>query len=337
MAELESVFNAPAIESYGMTEASHQMASNPLPPRQRKAGSVGLPAGPEVSIMDAAGNLLPPGETGEIVIRGPNVTTAYENNPTANQSTFTNGWFRTGDQGYFDSDGYLFITGRLKEIINRGGEKIMPREVDEVLKAHPAVAQAITFAVPHPTLSEDVAAAVVLRTDASVTERELHQFAFDHLANSKVPSRVIIVDEIPEGPTGKMQRVGLADKLAPKLKAEFGPPTNSVEEALANIWAEVLRIEQVGIYDNFFALGGDSLRAVRLFDQIQKVFGKTLPVITLLQAPTVEQLADILHQEGCSPARPTGQKQESHTDRHVSWRGIGKMAFKLLDWKAKRA
>jgi len=175
----------------------------------------------------------------------------------------------------------------------------MPREVDEVLKDHPAVAQAIAFAVPHPTLGEDVAAAVVLREDASVTERELHNFAFEHLVNYKVPSQVIIVDEIPKGPTGKVQRIGLADKLAPNLKAEFGRPNNSVEEVLADIWAEVLGIEQVGIYDNFFALGGDSLRAVQLFAQIEEVFGKTLSVIRLLQAPTVEQLADILRQEGC--------------------------------------
>ena len=171
MAELEEVFNAPVVESYGMTEASHQMTSNPLPPSPRKAGSVGVAAGPDVAIMDEAGNLLPVGEIGEIVIRGINVTDGYENNPTANQSAFTNGWFRTGDQGRFDTDGYLFITGRIKEIINRGGEKIAPKEVDEILIQHPAIAQAIAFAVPHPTLGEDVAAAVVLN-DNAVSDRK---------------------------------------------------------------------------------------------------------------------------------------------------------------------
>jgi acyl-CoA synthetase (AMP-forming)/AMP-acid ligase II len=213
MMELERVFNAPVIESYGMTEASHQMASNPLPPRPRKAGSVGVAAGPEIAIMDEAGHWLPPGETGEIVIRGGNVTLGYDNNPEANEAAFTNGWFRTGDQGYLDADGYLFITGRLKELINRGGEKISPREVDEVLLDHPAIAQALTFAMPHPILGEDVAAAVVLRENASATEREIRRFAATRLADFKVPRRVIILDEIPKGPTGKPQRLGLAEKL----------------------------------------------------------------------------------------------------------------------------
>ena len=229
MAELERVFNAPVIESYGMTEASHQMTSNPLPPHQRKPGSVGVPSGPDVSIMDEFGTLLPPGATGEIVIQGPNVTLGYENNPTANASAFTQGWFRTGDQGYMDSDGYFFITGRLKEIINRGGEKVAPREVDEVILDHPHVVQAVTFAVPHPTLGEDVATAVILKADAKVTEQQIRELAFIRLADYKVPSQVLIVDEIPKGPTGKLQRIDLADKLAERLKpplpAIFRDPT----------------------------------------------------------------------------------------------------------------
>lgn len=294
MAELESVFNAPVIEAYGMTEASHQMASNPLPPRQRKPGSVGVAAGPEVAIMDEAGNLLPPGETGEIVIRGANVTQGYENNPTANESAFTNGWFRTGDQGFMDNDGYLFITGRLKEIINRGGEKIAPREVDEALLDHPAVAQAVTFAVPHATLGEDVAAAVVLRENASVTEREIRELAFARLADYKVPSQVLIVDEIPKGPTGKLQRIGLADKLAPKLKAEFVAPRDPVEDALARIWGEVLGIEQVSVCDNFFALGGDSLLATQLVSRVRAAFGVELPLGTIFREPTVADQALVI-------------------------------------------
>ena len=168
MAEMERVFQVPFIEAYGMTEAAPQIASNRLPPSRRKPGSVGLAAGPDVAIMDEAGNLLPPGETGEVVIRGTNVMQAYENNPEANSSAFVRGWFRTGDRGHLDADGYLFITGRLKEIINRGGEKISPREVDEVLLDHPAVAQAVTFPVPHPTLGENVAAAIVLRSGVQV-------------------------------------------------------------------------------------------------------------------------------------------------------------------------
>ena len=196
-----------------MTEAAHQMASNPLPPATRKPGTVGRAAGPEVAIMDAAGALLPPGSTGEIVIRGPNVTAGYENNPQANDEAFTNGWFRTGDQGTMDADGYVSITGRLKEIINRGGEKVSPREVDEVMMDHSAVAQVVTFAMPHDKLGEDVAAVVVLRDGASASERELREFVQARLADYTVPRKIIFMDEIPKGATGKLQRIGLAQKL----------------------------------------------------------------------------------------------------------------------------
>jgi acyl-CoA synthetase (AMP-forming)/AMP-acid ligase II len=213
MLELEKTFGVPVIESYGMTEAAHQMASNPLPPRARKPGSVGVAAGPEVTILDEAGGVLQRGEIGEIAIRGPNVTPGYEANPEANGKAFANGWFRTGDQGFLDEDGYLRLTGRLKELINRGGEKISPLEVDEVLMDHPAVAQVVTFGMPHDKLGEDVAAAVVLREGHSATERELRDFAATRLADFKVPRKVLIVAEIPKGATGKMQRIGLASKL----------------------------------------------------------------------------------------------------------------------------
>jgi acyl-CoA synthetase (AMP-forming)/AMP-acid ligase II len=213
LAELEQVFNAPVLESYGMTEASHQMTSNPLPPRPHKPGTVGIAAGPEVGIMGEDGKLLGPNTTGEVVIRGPNVTNGYENNPKANAENFTNGWFRTGDQGVIDAEGYLSITGRLKEIINRGGEKISPREVDEVLMDHPAVQQVVTFAMPHAKLGEDVAAAVVLREGKSADEKEIREFAAKRLADFKVPRKILILEEIPKGATGKLQRIGLAQKL----------------------------------------------------------------------------------------------------------------------------
>ena len=213
MASLEKVFDAPVIEAYAMTEAAHQMCSNPLPPAARKPGTVGPAAGPEVTILDDQGGIQPLGTEGEIAIRGPNVTGGYLNNPEANATAFQGDWFRTGDQGVMDDDGYVKITGRLKEIINRGGEKIAPLEVDEVLLAHDAVQQACTFAVPHARLGEDVAAAVVLADGAEVTDRELRDFVSLRLADFKTPRRFAFVDEIPKGPTGKIQRIGLAKAL----------------------------------------------------------------------------------------------------------------------------
>jgi acyl-CoA synthetase (AMP-forming)/AMP-acid ligase II len=212
IAELERVFRVPVVEAYGMTEATHQMASNPLG-GPRKAGTVGPSGGPEIRVVDDRGKTVPAGATGEIVIRGPNVMTAYENNPKANAEAFYNGWFITGDQGVMDDDGYVSVTGRLKEIINRGGEKISPREVDEIIMEHPAVHQCVTFAMPHDMLGEDVAAAIVLRQGSAATDKELREFASARLAPYKVPRKILIVEQIPVGATGKLQRIGLAQKL----------------------------------------------------------------------------------------------------------------------------
>ena len=200
------------IESYGMTEAAHQMASNPLLGPQ-KPGSVGMAAGPEIAIMGEDGALLAQGATGEIVIRGANVTLGYENNAAANAQAFTNGWFRTGDQGRLDTGNYLTLTGRLKEIINRGGEKISPREVDEILMDHPAVRQVVVFALPHDKLGEEVAAAVVLREGHLADEKLLRDFCAQRLAPFKVPRKIVFLEQIPLGATGKLQRIGLAEKL----------------------------------------------------------------------------------------------------------------------------
>jgi acyl-CoA synthetase (AMP-forming)/AMP-acid ligase II len=216
MLALADTFKAPVIEAYGMTEATHQMASNPLPPRAQKPGSVGVAAGPLLRIAHEIENRLIDG-TGEVVISGPNVTPAYESNPDANAKNFFEAegrrWFRTGDQGALDGEGYLSLTGRLKEIINRGGEKISPLEVDGVLLDHPAIIQVVAFAMPHPKLGEEVAAAVVLREGHTATERDIRDFAAGRMADFKVPRRVIILDEIPKGATGKLQRIGLAEKL----------------------------------------------------------------------------------------------------------------------------
>ncbi|MGI9399797.1 MAG: acyl--CoA ligase [Rhizobiaceae bacterium] len=218
MEELTSVFGVPVVEAYGMTEAAHQMCSNPVHPGKQKPGFVGLAAGPKVQIADEFEDfLLESGAVGEVVISGPNVTAGYESNPDANEKSFFTiegeRWFRTGDQGAFDEDGYLQLTGRLKEIINRGGEKISPLEVDAILLKHPEIAQAVTFAVPHPKLGEDIAAAIVLSENGEADARAVRDYAASHLAGFKVPSKVIILEEIPKGATGKIQRIGLAEKL----------------------------------------------------------------------------------------------------------------------------
>ena len=218
MEQLEATFHCPVIESYGMTEAAHQMASNPLPPARRKPGSVGVAAGPEIGVAaEGEARFLPTGTAGEVCISGPNVTSGYEANPEANAAAFFEHegvrWFRTGDQGVLDEEGYLKITGRLKEIINRGGEKVSPLEVDDCLMEHPAVQQVVTFAVPHDKLGEEVGCAVVLREGQTADARALKDYAAAHLADFKVPKTVLIVDAIPKGATGKMQRIGLAEKL----------------------------------------------------------------------------------------------------------------------------
>jgi len=299
LVELETAFGTRVIESYGMTEAAHSISSNPLAPLSRKLGSVGMAAGPELAIMDTAGNLLPVGEVGEVVIRGSNVMRCYEDDPAANQSSFTNGWFRTGDQGRFDSDGYLYLTGRLKEIINRGGEKIAPKEVDEVLSQHPAVAQAVAFAVPHPTLGEDVAAAVVLKENGAASEGEILEFVAARLADFKTPKQLLIVDEIPKGPTGKLQRIGLADKLADKLawklQTNFVPPGTPVETQLSDIWRDLLKVDHVGVRDSFYTLGGDSLALAVMLTAVEDRFHTPVPVDSVLKSPTIENIASLLH------------------------------------------
>lgn len=208
MAGLEARFGCPVLEAYGMTEASHQMASNPLPPGERRAGSVGCGTGVHVAIMDDAGNLLAPGTQGEVVIQGANVTRGYHNNPEANAAAFTKGWFRTGDQGILDSVGYLTLVGRLKELINRGGEKISPREVDEALLTHPAVAEAVCFGLPDTKYGEEVAAAVVLQGNA--TEEAIIAHCRERLAAFKAPKKIYIVTQIPRTATGKIQRRAVA-------------------------------------------------------------------------------------------------------------------------------
>lgn len=294
MAELETLFRAPVVEAYGMTEAAHQVASNPLPPRKRKPGSVGPAAGTEIAIADATGRLLPAGQQGEVVIRGPGVMGGYANATVRRDEAFFGTWFRTGDEGRLDADGYLTLTGRLKEVINRGGEKVSPREIDDALMSHPAVEQAIAFAVPHEALGEDVAAAVVLQRDAAVSTKQLREWLFERLADFKVPSQVVIVDEIPKGPTGKFARVGLAERLAGKLAPARVAPRDPLETVVAGVLRDILGCDEVGVDDNFFALGGDSLRGAEATLRLQAIFGLELGAAAVFRHPTVAELADAI-------------------------------------------
>ena len=211
--QLNDIFQTPVIEAYGMTEATHQMASNPLPPAIQKPGLVGMPAGPEICIMNDKNEKLSQGEIGEICIKGDNVTNGYENNPEANKQSFVNDWFRTGDEGFFDEDGYLKISGRLKEIINKGGEKISPLEVDNILMDFPPIDQALCFGYKDKMLGEDIAVAIKLKENKSCTEDDIKSYANEKLAKFKIPKKIFIVEDIPKGATGKLQRIGLAKKF----------------------------------------------------------------------------------------------------------------------------
>ncbi|PYM94889.1 MAG: acyl-CoA synthetase [Candidatus Rokuibacteriota bacterium] len=303
--ELEATFRIPVIQAYGMTEAAHQIASNPLPPRDRKLGSVGVPFGVDVTVLNSAGESLPPGEPGEIAIRGASVTRGYEGGVEAD-------WLRTGDEGFIDRDGYIFLTGRLKEMINRAGSKISPAEVDEVLLDHPAVAQAVTFAMPHATLGEDVAAAVVLRKDATATPAKIRRFAARFLADFKVPKRVTIVDEIPKGPTGKLQRIGMAERVAlagqesaaPSRPAEPAAPRTPLQKTLAAIWCELLKLDNVDVDADFFDLGGDSLLATELFFRVAATCGVQPSLTRFFEVPTIAAQAQAILESERGPAFP---------------------------------
>ena len=295
-AEMERTLATAVIEIYGMTETGGApIAGNPLPPLPRKPGSVGMPVGLDVAIMSDDGKMLPRGQTGQVVIRGASITPGYDGDPAATREAFAGDWFKTGDLGFFDDDGYLFLVGRSREMINRGGEKVTPREVDDALLEHPAVAEAVTFAVSHATLGEDVAAAIVLRPHAVATPKDIRQFVRGRLANFKVPRQVLIVKELPKGPTGKVRRVGLAAKLGLENgivpTQSFVAPRTPLENELAGIWADVLQREQVGIYDDFFALGGDSLLAAQVLTCIHDKMHLDVGVASMFEAPTVAEMA----------------------------------------------
>jgi amino acid adenylation domain-containing protein len=294
--ELESVFGVPVIETYGMTEAASQIAANPM--GRRKPGSVGRSAGAEISIIDRQGRRLPVGERGEIALRGPTITRGYDNDVAAAKSAFRDGWFRTGDLGYLDRDGYLFIVGRVKEIIKRGGLQIAPAEVEEALLIHPDVVEAAAFSIPHRRLGEDVAAAVVLRPGAKVSVQTLRSFLRERLARFKIPGLIQVVSEIPKGPRGKIRRNTLAAALsltAPRARVKragkFVAPRSELERRLARAWADLLEVEEIGVEDDVLALGADSLGVTHMLSRLRIDFSANLSFKDIFDAPTVAALA----------------------------------------------
>ena len=286
---LEHTLRAPVLEGYGMTEAG-AITSNA--PDCRRRGSAGRTTGSQVAIMSDAGDFLPPGLDGEIVVRGPAVMSSYRSHPEANRLAFRAGWFRTGDLGRLDADGFLFVTGRIKDIINRGGEKILPGEIEEVLAAHPAVVEAVAFGVAHPTLGEDVAAAVVLRAGSHVDESEVRRFAGERIADFKLPRRIFFLETIPKGATGKASRADLTARFKLEIDATRMAPDTDAGQRLARIWQRILKSDNIGVRDNFFELGGDSL-ALTLMMAEADIDLSPQDRAEFLASPTIETLERI--------------------------------------------
>lgn len=296
MAEAEELFQLPVITTFGMTEAGPLITSTPLPPAVRKPGSVGKSCGCEIRIADMNGNTLPAGTEGQVAIRGDNVFPGYEGDAAANTAQFRDGWFFTGDLGRLDADGELTLTGRLKQLINRGGEKVNPQEVDDALLSHPAVAEAACFSVAHATLGEDVAAAVVLRGTAEVESIRRHLATL--LAPFKIPARIQVMESLPRNAVGKVDRLALAEAMAKAdtqtVKTSAAP--SPLEERIAKVWARELNLPNVNVDADFRSIGGDSLSAVRIFLAIETELGHTLPESSLTQIHTVRDMVRVIEQ-----------------------------------------
>lgn len=293
--QLERELGVPVVEGYGTSETGGPVTCNP-PTRQRKPGTVGTSPDNDVAVMDREGNLLSPGLEGEVVVRGATLTGGYENDPEASREAFRDGWFHTGDLGVFDSDGYLVLKGRIKDLINRGGEKVAPAEVDAALQDFPGVADAVTFGIPHSTLGEEVAVAVVPAFSVQIKEQELKQYLQQRLAPFKVPKRIILVDEIPRGPTGKPLRRSLANRFATQLsgtsdaREEHAP----LESILLAMWSRILERDDIGPDDDFFLMGGDSISAVELLTELEQELSLSLPPSSLIEMPTVREFSTCL-------------------------------------------
>ena len=305
--DVEAAFGVPVIEMYGMTETAGLICSNPLPPASRKTGSVGLPVDHDILVLDDTGNSVAPFISGEILVRGKSVIEAYEEDHEFNRKQFSSGWFHTGDIGYRDHDGFLFITGRLKELINRGGEKISPAEIDRCLSLHEAVVEAGAFSVSHQTLGEDVCAAVVLTAKDAANEKELLRFLKGQLADFKIPRQIYFLEALPKNPSGKLLRSKIAECCfkpdADNNQDDFTAPDSELAVLLAGMWQKALKVDRVGLNDNFFELGGDSLKATTFLVELQEKLGSDVVIPSLYESPTIEEIEkDILMNTGRSPA-----------------------------------
>lgn len=317
MAEVERIFNVPVIQTFGMTEAGPLITTNPLPPATRKPGSVGRSCGPDIRIESLDGKLLPIREVGEVLIKGPNVFRGYEDNPEANANSFRNGWFRTGDTGFLDEEGYLYLSGRLKELINRGGEKISPHEVEQAILEHSAVEQAAVFSVSHKTLGEDIAAALVLKPDQTLDLTTLRLFLAERLSVFKVPSQISQLPGMPLNSVGKIDKLRLARDLEQRMreertKAKFHPHRHGLDRFLMKAWASELGIDvtSFGIDDNFSYLGGDSLSGLKILMYVEKALSISIPQEIALTFVTVRAMSDALDELGVSPVELEGGEAE---------------------------
>ena len=288
LGRLRTVLGAPVLEHYGSSETA-QIATNRVAAGLSKPGTCGKPWPGIVKIVDDDGAELPPGGRGEVIVGGPSVTSGYLNAPELNGAMFAGGWFHTGDIGSIDADGFLSLHGRTKELINRGGEKISPLEIDHALMLHPDVAEAAACAVPHPRLGDDVAAAVVLRPGAGVTAEQLREFLGERLATFKVPRRIAILDALPKGLSGKVQRKQLSDIIA-KGSGQSVSLESRLHADLLQLWKKVLKTDDISLDDDFFDKGGDSLLAMDMSVELGRLLGKELPEGILFEAPTIRDL-----------------------------------------------
>lgn len=329
--ELREIFNVPVIEAYGLSEAASVVTSNPMPPKNQKIGSVGLRMGTDVEIVSEDGKLLPANQVGEIVIKGASVMSAYENaDNEIEEKKYIDKWFKTGDLGYFDEEEYLFIVGRTKEVINRGGKKVTPLEVDNMCVSHPLIEQAVTFAVFHPTLGEDVVTAIIPHEGAEISDLEVRRYLSMTLADFKVPSQIIFVEEIPKSSTGKIHRNELASLFKDRLRIQFVLPRDETEIIISNVWTQVLGVDRVGIDDNFFGLGGDSLLLAQVHDKISDLLSIEISIVDLFEYPTIRSLVNYLQNRHFVSSHQEGDQNRKDKIEQ------GKLRFRKLLSKNKR-